>query len=126
MQAVHGKDAAYRLGLVIQPDREKTVTTKQVSQKESHDKHTCARELDIGETVMDYNPKNCTCKQYCEEMSRGVWVNLLKLNHQQTIETEPSINNSPDDDIDLLPTLPDEFDGSAEGNDTSIEATYFD
>ena len=42
---------------LLQPDLEQTVIAKQASQKDNYDKHAQPRELCIGETVMDNNPK---------------------------------------------------------------------
>ena len=41
---------------LLQPNIEKTVTTKQANQKGSHDKCARAREFEVGETVMAQNP----------------------------------------------------------------------
>ena len=127
---------------LLKPDRERTITRKQASQKESHDIHTRARELDIGETVMARNPrpglpavsgivkKHLGPLTYLIETTAGLlWKRHI--DHLRSVgtnsETEPSTNDSPDDDTDPLPTLPSEssenVDGSAESNDTATEAT---
>ena len=124
---------------LLKPDRERTVTTKQTSQKESHDIHACARELDIGETVMAWNPrpglpavsgivkKRLGPLTYLIETTAGfLWKQHI--DHLRSVgtnsETEPSTNDSPDDDTDPLPTLPSESSENVdESNDTATEAT---
>ena len=43
--------------ILLQPDLEQIILTKQASQKENHDKHAKSRELCVGDTVITNNPK---------------------------------------------------------------------
>ena len=105
---------------LLKPDRERTVTTKQAmaNQKESHDIHARARELDIGETVMARNPK-----PWLPAVSGIVKKHLRPLTY--LIETTAGLLWKWHINLDKI--LPSEssvnMDSSAVSNDTATEAT---